>query len=277
MPEISKVLSAPYIASLSEDLYINGSLIARKGEMLVLSMQSFAETVIYNGAQSVKNKMILMDSDISENSESIIEINTKRNQVISATITNRGVVSGATLTKSANVKRKLSLAKGRVFMDGREFSVSAQTNAVYIAQNTEGTQGTVIVYLQKSNNVMTVGATALNGSLPANTIEIARVTVPANSTESSDPYLANSTLISTARIESAWPNVQATPGQVYVALNKTLPNTNYMVDVEVISASSFDQVGQVLSTSKGTNGFSLMTTGIADNIVCRCHVKHPSL
>ena len=200
-----------------------------------------------------------------------------RNQVIDATIVNRGVIEGLVLSKSSTATRNLSATNGKIFMDGRVYTVSNQINTAHIANNTTSAAGTVIIYLIEQDGVMEIESTPLNEAIPDDGIEIARVTIPAGNTENNDPYLTNVTITDTARHEPAWPTVQLTAGQVYVPLNRTLPDAEYMVDVEIKSATSFHQLGQVSAANKSKNGFLLVTTGTADKIACRCHIKHPSL
>lgn len=199
-----------------------------------------------------------------------------RNQVIEATIINRGVIDGLELSKSTTATRNLSATDGRIFMAGREYPVLHQSNTAHIDNNTTSSVGTVIIYLKETDGVMEIESTPLNEPMPEDCIEIARCTIPAGNTENNDPYLHNVSIIDTARREPGWPTVQMTPGQVYVPLNRVLSDTEYMVDVEVESASSFYQLGSIMAISKRKNGFSLMTNGNADTIKCRCHVKHPS-
>ncbi|MBR4742506.1 MAG: hypothetical protein IK079_06405, partial [Desulfovibrio sp.] len=199
-----------------------------------------------------------------------------RNQVIDAMIENKGVIEGLELSKSTTATRNLTATDGRVFVEGREYPVIHQENTAHIANNTTSSQGTVVIYLRKMDGIMEIESTPLNEDIPADCIEIARVTIPAGNTENNDPYLTNVTIRDTARREPGWPNVQMMAGQIFVPLNRTLPDAEYMVDVEVSSATSLHQLGQVAATNKKKNGFLLVTTGTADKIKCRCHVKHPS-
>ena len=206
------------------------------------------------------------------------EVDKTRNvrfQELTATILNRGVVSGVNLTKSATATRNVSVSNGVAFLNGRTYPVSNQVNTAHIANNTGSSAGTVYIYMYLDNGVMEIESTVLNGTVPENGIEIARCTVPAGNTENNDPYIGSVTITDTARREPGWPTVQLQAGQVYVPLNRTLPDGKYTVETDVESATSLHQLGQVAATNKLSNGFLLVTTGNADSIAVRMRVSHP--
>lgn len=202
-----------------------------------------------------------------------------RFQELYATIQNRGVKSGVTLSKSSTATRNISCSDGIVFMRGREYPVANQTNTAAIASNTTGKAGTVIIYMfLTSAQEIDVAATTLNGAMPAGAIELGRATVPAGNTEENDPYLARVTIADSARREPGWPSVQKAPASVAVALNRALPDSSYLVDIEVESCIGGDlQTGEVQPKDKLKNGFKLVTSGNADEIKVRMLVQHPSI
>ncbi len=294
------ILASTLVVTLKENLLSadKEKIIAAKGSDVILVLSTLAEAVIVSSGMSLSEKLASIDGlnveIISALSDvygaalqatdiagvAVRDIETQRltrNQVIDTVIENKGVINGVDLVKSTTVNRKLSVKAGRIFMGGREYPVSAQNNAISIAGNSTSSEGTVIVYAYNNNGVIAFNATALNGSIPDGALEIGRVTVPAGKTSSNDQYLASSTLTDTSRREPGWPQVQISAGQTYVALNREFPDAEYMVEVEVSSATSFHQLGQVAATNKTRNGFLLVTTGTADDITCRCHVKYPSL
>lgn len=202
-----------------------------------------------------------------------------RFQELTATIQNRGVKSGVTLSKSSTATRNISCSDGVVFMRGREYPVANQNNTAAIASNTTGQAGTVIIYMfLTANQEIDVAATTLNGAMPQGAIELGRATVPAGNTEENDPYLASVSIADSARREPGWPTVQKAPASVAVALNRPLPDSAYLVDVEVESCIGGElQAGQVKAKDKLKNGFKLVTSGNADEIKVRMVVEHPAI
>ena len=202
-----------------------------------------------------------------------------RFQEIYATIQNRGVKSGVTLTKSSTATRNISCSDGVVFMRGREYTVANQTNTAAIASNTTGKAGTVIIYMfLTASQEIDVAATTLNGEMPQGAIELGRATVPAGNTEENDPYLASVTIADSARREPGWPQIQKAPASVAIALNRPLPDSAYMVEVEVESCIGGGlQAGEARVRDKLKNGFKLVTNGTADEVKVRMLVQHPSI
>lgn len=202
-----------------------------------------------------------------------------RFQEITATIRNRGIKSGVTLTKSQTATRNISCSDGVVFMGGREYPVANQTNTASVASNTTESTGVVIIYMfLTAGGVIDMAATTLNGPMPEGAIEMARAVVPAGNTEANDPYLSKVTITESSRREPGWPAVQKAPASVAVSLNRVLPNAEYHVDVEVIDcAGGRHQLGSVYAQDKLTNGFKLVTDGTADDVSVRLLIQHPSI
>ena len=202
-----------------------------------------------------------------------------RFQEITATIKNRGVKSGVTLSKSTTATRNISCSDGVVFMNGREYPVDGQTNTASVASNTGTKAGTVIIYMfQTASGIIDVAATTLDGDMPDGAIELARATVPAGNTESNDPYLSNVAITDSARREPGWPQVQKSPASVAVALNRVLPDNHYLVSVEVLgSRGGRLQTGDVYADGKLKNGFKVTTSGTADDVDVRLLVAHPAI
>lgn len=202
-----------------------------------------------------------------------------RFQEITATIRNRGVKSGVTLSKSSTATRNVSCSDGVVFMRGREYPVANQTNTAAIASNTTGKTGTVIIYMfLTSSGEIDVAATTLNGAIPQGAIELARANVPSGNTEENDPYLQHVAITDSARREPGWPQVQKAPASVAVALNRNLPDNRYLVDVEIESCIGGGlQAGEARVRDKLKNGFRLVTNGTADEIQVRMLVQHPAI
>ncbi len=202
-----------------------------------------------------------------------------RFQELSAVIRNRGVKTGVELTKSDSATRNISCSDGVVFMNGREYPVDNQTNTASVASNTGDEDGTVIIYMfLTAAGVIDVAATTLDGALPDGGIELARATVPAGNTEENAPYLENATIPDRARREPGWPQVQLSPASGTVALNRTLPDADYHVSVEILScAGGGHQAGEARVRDRLKNGFKLVSNGTADDVSVRMLVAHPAL
>ena len=189
-----------------------------------------------------------------------------RFQELTAVIKNRGVKTGVSITKSTTATRNISVSNGTVFMSGREYPVANQTNTASIASNTTDAEGVVIIYM------------FLNGELPDGAIELARARVPAGNTEQTDPYLGSVAITDTARREPMWPAVQVAPAYAAVSLNRTLPDNEYLVDVEILSAvGGSQQLGEVYAADKLKNGFKVLLTGTADDVNVRLLVQRPEI
>lgn len=202
-----------------------------------------------------------------------------RFQELRATVKNRGIKSGVTLSKSTTATRNISCSDGVVFMKGREYPVANQTNTASVASNTTEKSGTVIIYMFLTDaGVIDVAATILNGDMPDGAIELARATVPAGNTEENDPYLSKVTITDSARREPGWPNIQKSPATVFVPLNRTLPDADYQVMPEILScAGGGHQAGEARVRDKLKNGFKLTVNGTADDVDVRLLVAHPAI
>lgn len=202
-----------------------------------------------------------------------------RFQELRATVKNRGVKSGVTLSKSSTATRNISCSDGVVFMNGREYPVANQTNTASVASNTTEKSGVVIIYMFLTEaGIIDVAATTLNGPLPEGAIELARATVPAGNTEENDPYLSKVTITDSARREPGWPNIQKSPATVSVALNRTLPDAEYQVMPEILSCvGGGHQAGEARVRDKLKNGFKLTVNGTADDVDVRLLVAHPAI
>ena len=89
---------------------------------------------------------------------------------------------------------------------------------------------------------------------------------------------AKVTITDSARREPGWPAIQKAPATVSVALNRTLPDAEYLVNVEVVGSTGGRlQNGDVYATDKLKNGFKLTTSGTADAVDVRLLVSHPAM
>lgn len=186
------------------------------------------------------------------------------------TIKNRGVVSGCSATKSGTAARNLSLTAGKCFANGRTYSVADSVNAASVPSNTGA--GSVIVYAylyQDAGNLWRVAVTAIGQEVPANAIKIYNITVPANSTDATDPNLVSVALTDVRRIEGNFPASLNSPASASPTLNMLSAN-DYRLDFDVVSAVGApcdDDV--IIVSSRATNGFTVLLSSAADSVVVR--------
>lgn len=187
-----------------------------------------------------------------------------------ATILNRGIVSGCTASKSGTAARNLNISAGVCFANGRAYSVADGTNAASVPSNTGAGSVTVYAYLyQDAGGLWRLAVTPIGSDLPDGSIKIYNVTIPANSTDATDPNLTNVTLTDVRRIESQFPQLLNSPASTSIVL-QTLSANDYKLDFDVVSAvgAPCESKGIVVS-SRATNGFTVLLASAADNVVVR--------
>lgn len=187
-----------------------------------------------------------------------------------ATILNRGIVSGCTASKSGTAARNLNISAGVCFANGRAYSVADGTNAASVPSNTGTGSVTVYAYLyQDAGGLWRLAVTPIGSDLPDGSIKIYNVTIPANSTDATDPNLTNVTLTDVRRIESQFPQLLNSPASTSIVL-QTLSANDYKLDFDVVSAvgAPCEAKGIVVS-SRATNGFTVLLASAADNVVVR--------
>lgn len=187
-----------------------------------------------------------------------------------ATILNRGIVSGCTASKSGTAARNLNISSGVCFANGRAYSVADGINAASVPSNTGAGSVTVYAYLyQDAGGLWRLAVTPIGSDLPDGSIKIYNVTIPANSTDATDPNLTNVTLTDVRRIESQFPQLLNSPASTSVVL-QTLSANDYRLDFDVVAAvgAPCESKGIVVS-SRATNGFTVLLASAADNVVVR--------
>jgi hypothetical protein len=188
-------------------------------------------------------------------------------------IENRGVVSGCTVTKSTTAARNLNLDAGVCFAKGRAFSVLSGNNMASVPSNISTGSASVVVYLYLSGNGWKMAVTAIGEAVPVGAIRLYTVTIPPNSTDATDPTLANITLTSVRRVELGFPQYLDTPISQFVAIS-TLSANDYRIDFEVVSAEGAPCERKSLNVaSRATNGFTLELASAADNVRVRYRVS----
>ncbi len=185
-------------------------------------------------------------------------------------IQNRGLVNGATLTKSVTATRNLSIAAGLAFAGGRRWPVAAVDNAASVPSNTTGASVTVYAYLLRdANQAYQLAVTAIGEAVPAAGIKIYNITIPAGNTDGTDPNLASVTLTDVRRLEPQFPVLLDNPASASAVLN-TLYANDYRLTFDVISATGAPCESKCLQvSSRATNGFTVLLASAADDVTVR--------
>ena len=190
------------------------------------------------------------------------------------TISNRGVVSGCSITKSTTAARNLSIAAGKCFASGRVYSVADGVNAASVPPNTGS--GSVVVYAYLYQDVAMLwrlAVTAIGQAVPDGAIRIYNITIPAGSTDATDPNLSNVTLTDVRRIEASFPSLLDNPASASIAIN-TLAANDYRVDFDVVSAVGGPCPREAITVaSRATNGLTLELASAADSVRVRYRVS----
>lgn len=184
-------------------------------------------------------------------------------------IENKGVVSGCMASKSATAARNLTLSSGICFANGRTYSVADAANAASVPPNIGNSNVTASAYLYLDGDKWKLAVTALGQAVPGNAIRLYTLTIPANSTDATDPNLSGVTLTDVRRIEASFPTVMNSAVTVSAALN-TLSANDYRLTFDVISAVGAPcEPRHIIASSRATNGFTIMLASAADNVVVR--------
>ena len=190
------------------------------------------------------------------------------------TITNRGVVRGCSISKSVTAARNISIVEGICFAAGRRFAVPETINAASVPSNPGAGAVTVFAYLIKQpGDFYRVGVTAIGEAVPAAGIKIYNITIPAGSTDITDPNLAGVTLTDARRIEGGFPDYFDSPATASAAIT-LLSSSQYGIEIDVVSAVGAPcPADAIVKASRATNGFTLQVASAADDIVLRWGVS----
>ncbi|MNO85422.1 hypothetical protein D3C76_767950 [compost metagenome] len=188
-------------------------------------------------------------------------------------IENRGVVSGCTAAKSSTAARNLNLAAGVCFANGRAYSVNSGDNMASVPSNIGAGGATVVAYLYLSANGWKLAVTAIGEAVPAGAIRLYNITIPAGSTDATDPNLNNVTITSVRRVEAGFPQYLDSPVSQSVSINNLSAN-DYRIDIDVVSAIGAPCENKALSIpSRATNGFAIELASAADNVRVRYRIS----
>ena len=185
------------------------------------------------------------------------------------TIENKGVVSGCVASKSASAARNLTLTGGICFANGRAYAVSEASNSASVPPNIGNSSITASAYLYLNGDKWKLAVTALGQAVPNDAIRLYTLTIPANSTDATDPNLSGVTLTDVRRIEAQFPTVLNSAATASATLN-TLSANDYRLTFDVISADGAPcEPRHIVASSRATNGFTIMLASTADNVVVR--------
>ena len=197
------------------------------------------------------------------------------------TLYNKFVVAGCVVgavpgTRNIQITRTGTYDKNGYnlfFADGqlRAFD-DLQSSVAAVPTNTGTASQTYYSYLLKDGDTY---KPHVDTSVPDGAIRLYRITVPAGDTGAD---LSKVGFADERRVEtnySAYYN--SLPFAMVTLPGYTMPDApDYGVDLEVESASGgLDTVGQLRAIEKGNNGFKIVTSGTADNIVIRWTLINP--
>lgn len=186
------------------------------------------------------------------------------------TIQNRGVVTGCSVSKSTTAARNLSISSGVCFARGRRYSVSAGVNAASVPSNIGSASVVVYAYLfQDAGGLWRLAVTPVGARVPDGAITIYNLTIPANSTDATDPNLTNVAITDVRRIEAQFPQLFDSPAGASPVL-RALGANDYHLSFDVISADGAPcDARSIVVASRATNGFALHLASAADTVVLR--------
>jgi hypothetical protein len=195
----------------------------------------------------------------------------QRFQSGTALITNRGVISGCTVSKSAGAVRNLSLAAGAFFMNGLEIACPAVTNGALVPANSEAAARICYAYIfLDGNGKVQFATTDFGEAVPDGGLALYKITVPAENTGANDPALASVTLTDVRRVEAGYPVQVNSLAYASVALPYTMIDSEYAVYLDVLGfKGGGNQRPTVYPGDKASNGFKVYTEGSLDAVSIR--------
>lgn len=242
-----------------------GSLQAR---LDALQSQSDAMGVDMQNAETAALKFALDQAALANYSVRALREQAQQEGVV--TIKNRGIVKGCSVSKSTTAARNMNITSGVCFANGRAYSVSDGNNATSVPSNIGSSSVVVYAYLfQDANGLWRLAVTPIGTTVPDGAIIIYNLTIPANSTDATDPNLTGVAMTDVRRIEAQFPQLLNSPASVSPAL-QTLGANDYSLSFDVVSADGAPcDSRHIVVASRATNGFSVYLASAADNVVLR--------
>ena len=183
-----------------------------------------------------------------------------------ALITNRGVISGCTATRSAGAIRNISPAAGFFFMDGLELSCQAAANVALIPANygEEEQYCCACLYLD-AGGAAHFATTPLGGAAPEGGLPLYRFAVPAGNDGDGDPYLSQAAMTDLRRAEAGCPIQVNSAAFTPAALPGPLGDSGYSAVIEILEAKGGrNRRAPVYPGEKAAGGFKVFAEGSLD-------------
>jgi hypothetical protein len=174
-------------------------------------------------------------------------------------ITNRGVISGCTVSRSTGAVRNLSLAAGSFFMNGLEIACPAVTNGALVPANSDAAARICYAYIFiNSAGAVQFATTAFGDPVPDGALALYRITVPAGNTGDTDPSLASVTLTDVRRVEAGYPVQVNSLAYASIALPYAMIDSEYAVILDLLDfKGGGNQRPAVYLGDKASNGFKI--------------------
>lgn len=189
-------------------------------------------------------------------------------------IANRGLVHGCTVSRSTSAARNLNLAAGTCFANGRTYAVAGGENQASVPANIGAGSTTVTAYLHPGAQGWQLAVSAIGEALPDDAIPLYSLTLPAHSSDATDPNLAQVSLTSLRRLEPGFPQYLDSPASQFVAIARLTDNA-YHLDLDLVSAQGAPCPPQALCiTSRASNGFVITLASAADAVHLRYRLSH---
>jgi hypothetical protein len=188
-----------------------------------------------------------------------------------ARITNRGIISGCTVSKSTGAVRNLSLAAGTFFMNGLEIYCPPIANGALVPANSDAAAQICYAYIFiNSAGAIRFATTAFGEPVPDGALSLYRITVPAGNTGATDPNLASVTLTDVRRVEAGYPIQVNSLAYASVALPYTMLDSEYAVILDILNfKGGGNQRSTVYPGDKAGNGFKIYVEGSLDAVTVR--------
>lgn len=199
------------------------------------------------------------------------EVKTQRGEVV---ITNRGIISGCSVSKSSTATRNLSLSKGLCFYGASIVAAAQADNVAVIPSNLTGSDGYCWCYLVKEAGLMKMYCTEVGGSMPDAALPLYKVNVPAGNTSETDPNGNSVSLTDMRRMEQGYPAYFVNAPFASVSLDKPFKDTKYMVSLDVLEYEGGGfQEGHIYVGDRASNGFKIFMNGTIDSARVRWTVS----
>ena len=181
-------------------------------------------------------------------------------------VTNRGVVDGCSITKSATATRNLNISAGHCFAKGAVFPVGENLNAASVPSNPGPGAVSVFAYLYPGDGYgYALAVTAPGEDVPENAIILYSLQIPAGNTDATDPQLGSVTLTDLRRLEPDFPTILREPVMGFIEIYP-FRDGNYRIDFDVRSYTGGHlQREDITVHSVAPNGFTLVFASDSDD------------